>query len=86
MTQNKNISQLLLNDYTTLSRILNDDKYFCTFDMVCRDSYAEFRSCEQGLSACVMFQSKHEGVFVVKEDQDEIMEVQVSSGGGMKRV
>ena len=45
-----------------------------------------YRSCEQGLSTCLLFQSQSEGVFTIDNEKEKIVSIQVSSIQGLKRL
>lgn len=63
----KDFSRLMF-DYMDFSYFSEDDLYYCTFDKVCRTIDPEFYSCERGLHTCLLFDSKHKGMYTLSQE------------------
>jgi len=66
--------QFSFTEFSSLNKPFTEstDNYFCTFDKVCRapsDPNMSYRSCERGISACLLYASENQGTYVIDEDR-----------------
>lgn len=72
-------------DNTNLMEYGTYDNYFCTFDKTCRGYYdkAPYRSCERGLTPCLLYQTDNLGVHYIEdyvageESKDKVIAIEV---------
>ena len=63
-----------VTDNTNLMTYSSYDNYFCTFDKTCRSYFdkAPYRSCERGLTPCLLYASKNLGIHYIEDLQPDV--------------
>ena len=71
-----------LSNFNNLQQIQPNNNYYCTFDQSCRPSRdkAPFRSCEQGISACLLYANNNVGAYATQVgiQQDQLIRFNIT--------